>query len=86
MAQILTDCGIHLLSLSDFGRSPRFCDSYIAEDVDYIYVSNNEVMLVLEGSTPQINIVPLNKDCGHYSWIVEDIKAAANIAYKKSKN
>ena len=85
MAQILTDCGIYLLSLSDFGRSPRFHNSYIAEDVDYIYVSNNEVMLVLEGSTPQINIVPLNKDCGHYSWIVEDIKAAANIAYKKSK-
>ena len=85
MAQILTDCGIHLLSLSDFGRSPRFYDSYIAEDVDYIYVSNNDVMLVLDSYTPKINIVPLSEQCGGYSWIVEDIKAAANIAYKKSK-
>ena len=43
-------------------------------------------MLVLDSYTPKINTVPLSEQCGGYSWIVEDIKAAANTAYKKSKN
>ena len=86
IAQILTDCGIYLLSLSDYGRTPRFYNGYIAEDVDYIYVYHDDVMLVLDSCTPQVNIVPLEEKCGNYSWIVEDIKAAANIAFKKSKS
>lgn len=87
IAQILKDCGIYLLSLSDFGRSPRFFDGNIAEDVDYVYVSDDgDVKLVLDSNTFEINTVTLNERCGNYSWIVEDIKAAANSAYKKSKN
>ncbi len=86
MAQILKDCGIYLLSLSDFGRTPRFYDGKIAEDVDYVYVFEDEVKLVLDSSTFDVNTVTLNERCGNYSWIVEDIKAAANTAYKKFKN
>ena len=86
LAQILADCGIHLLSLSDFGRSPRFYDGNIAEDVDYIYVSGDDVMLILDSRTLHVNAVPLNERCGNYSWIVQDIKAAANTAYKKYEN
>lgn len=86
MAQILKDCGIYLLSLSDFGRTPRFYDGKIAEDVDYVYVVEDEVKLVLDSNTFDVNTVTLNEGCGNYSWIVEDIKAAANTAYKKSKH
>jgi hypothetical protein len=82
IAQILKDCGIYLLSLSDFGRTPRFYDGYISADVDYIYVLDDEVTLVLEGET---NTVSLNSKDSHYSWIVDDIKAAANMAYKEAK-
>lgn len=82
IAQILKDCGIYLLSLSDFGRTPRFYDGYISADVDYIYVLDDEVTLVLEGET---NTVSLNSTDSHYSWIVDDIKAAANMAYKEAK-
>jgi hypothetical protein len=86
MAQILKDCGIYLLSLSDFGRTPRFYDGKIAEDVDYVYVFEDEVKLVLDSNTFDVNTVTLNEGCGNYLWIVEDIKAAANTAYKKSKH
>lgn len=86
MAQILKDCGIYLLSLSDFGRTPRFYDGKIAENVDYVYVFEDEVKLVLDSNTFDVNTVTLNEGCGNYSWIVEDIKAAANTAYKKSKH
>jgi hypothetical protein len=86
LAQILTDCGIYVLSLSDFGRSPRFYDENIAEDVDYLCVSGDDVLLTLKSSTMRVNTVLLNERCGNYSWIVEEIKAAANTAYKKFKN
>lgn len=85
LAKILTDCGIYVLSLSDFGRSPRFYDGNIAEDVDYICVSGDDVLLTLKSRTMHVNTVLLNERCGNYSWIVEEIKAAANTAYKKSK-
>lgn len=85
IAQILTDCGIYMLSLSDYGRTPRFYNGYIAEDVDYVYVYYDDVQLVLDARTPQVNTVPLDETCGNYSWIVEDIKAAANTAFKKCK-
>ncbi len=86
LAQILTECGIYALSLTDYGYSPRFCDGQIAEDVDYVCVSGDDVLLTMESSTLQVNTVPLNDRCLNYSWIVEAIKAAANIAYKKLKN
>jgi hypothetical protein len=86
LAQILTECGIYALSLTDYGYSPRFCDGKIAEDVDYVCVSGDDVLLTLESSTVQVNTVSLNDRCLNYSWIVEAIKAAANIAYKKSKS
>jgi hypothetical protein len=86
LAQILTDCGIYALSLSNFGRSPRFYDGNIAEDVVYLCVQDDEVMLTLTSDSVKVNTVPLSERCGNYSWIVEDIKAAANIAYKMSKN
>ena len=86
LAKILTDCGIYVLSLSDFGRSPRFHDGNIAEDVDYLCVSGDDVLLTLKSSTMRVNTVLLNERCGNYSWIVEEIKAAANTVYKRSKN
>lgn len=86
LAKILTDCGIYALSLSDFGRSPRFHDGNIAEDVDYLCVSGDDVLLTLKSSTLRVNTVLLNERCGNYSWIVEEIKAAANTVYKRSKN
>ena len=86
LARILTDCGIYVLSLSDFGRSPRFYDGNIAEDVDYLCVSGDDVLLTLKSSTMRVNTVLLNERCGNYSWIVEEIKAAANTVYKNSKN
>lgn len=86
LAKILTDCGIYVLSLSDFGRSPRFHDGNIAEDVDYLCVSSDDILLTLKSSTMRVNTVPLNERCGNYSWIVEEIKAAANTVYKRSKN
>ena len=86
LAQILTECGIYALSLTDYGYSPRFCDGKIAEDVDYVCVSGDDVLLTLKSSTMRVNTVLLNERCGNYSWIVEEIKAVANIAYKKLKN
>ena len=43
-------------------------------------------MITLTSDSVKVNTVPLSERCGNYSWIVEDIKAAANIAYKMSKN
>jgi hypothetical protein len=74
------------LSLTDYGYSARFCDGNIAEDVDYVCVSGDDVLLTLESSTVQVNTVSLNDRCLNYSWIVEAIKAAANIAYKESRS
>ena len=85
LAKILTDCGIYALSLSDFGRSPRFYDGHISEDVDYVSVSGDDVLLTLKSSTMHVNTVLLNERCGNYSWIVEEINAAANTVYKRSK-
>lgn len=85
IAGILTECGIYLLSFSDCGRSPRFYNKYttgdvVDEDVDYLYVFNNEVWLVLNGATTQVISVPLEETSESYSRIVEEIMAAANAA------
>lgn len=85
IVQILKECGVYLLSLSDFECHPRYCDGNIVADVDYLFVSGDDLMLVMESSSPLVSIVPLNESSEHYSWIVEEIKAAANMAYKKSK-
>lgn len=85
IAPILKECGIYMLSLSDFGRHPRFCDGDIISDVDYIYVVGDDVVLVMHSSMSRINIATLNERIVNYSWIVEDIKAAANMAYQRSK-
>lgn len=87
IAEILTECGIYLLSFSDCGRSPRFYNKYttgdvVDEDVDYLYVFNNEVWLVLNGATKQVISVPLEETSESYSRIVEEIMAAANAAYE----
>ena len=84
LAQILTDCGIYALSMSDFGRTPHYCDGHISGGVDYMVVEGHDVVLVLNSSTLKIDNVVLNEQCGNYSWIVEEIKAAANTAYKRA--
>ena len=85
IAQIFKDCGVYLLSLSDFGRAPRYCDDGVVADVDYVYVSGDDLMLVMDLSLPTVCALPMTDCCTHYSWILEDIKAAANMAYKSSK-
>ena len=85
IAEILMECGIYLLSFSDCGSSPRFYNKYttgdvVDEDVDYLYVFNNEVWLVLKGATKQVISVPLAETSESYSRIVEEIIAAANAA------
>ena len=86
VAQICKDCGVHLLSLSDFNCHPRFVNSDVVADVDYIYISGDEVMLVMDCTMPGVSVEPLSENCSNYSWILNDIKAAANKAYKSSKS
>jgi hypothetical protein len=85
IAQILNDCGIYALSLSDFGCAPRYNNGVISADVDYIYVSEDDVWLVIENGEPMNDTWPLNATDNNYTWIVEKIKAAANKAYKEAK-
>ena len=85
IAQILNDCGIYALSLSDFGCAPRYNNGVISADVDYIYVSEDDVWLVIENGEPLNDTWPLNATDNNYTWIVEKIKAAANKAYKEAK-
>lgn len=75
------------MSFSDCGHSPRFYNKYttgdvVDEDVDYLYVFDNDLWLVLDGSTPKVISVTLEETSESYSRIVEEIMTAANAAYE----